>query len=209
MIRIFQSPLSVFIASISLAFLPASAAAGEPAAELLRRMESRLAALGCYSVQFEMLYDDVSSSGEYRVNGDDFYIHVGDVEVYSAGGVKYEVDASKREIVVDAADTGVADIVSNPTHGISAMVEAFDASFIEKDGRRAVRLVPKEPSASSETVIVIPDASGELPSEIIYSSGSGELRLRLTEIKRSSTDIPRFDSASYDGYEVVEFGTGA
>ncbi len=187
------------------AIAPLSVSADEPAADLLRRMERRLSEIGRYSVRFEMVYDDVSSVGEYRVDGDDFYIHVGDVEVYSAGGVKYEVDASKREIVVDAADTGVADIVSNPAHGISAMVESFDASFVDEGGRRAVKLVPKDPSAVSETVFVIPDASGELPSEIIYSSGSGNIRLKLVEIRRSESDIPRFDKASYGGYEVVDF----
>lgn len=203
--EMFARFLPLLTALFAFVQIPVPVSADEPAADVLRRMESRLSGLGRYSVRFEMVYDDVSSAGEYRVDGDDFYIHAGDVEVYSAGGVRYEVDASKREIVVDSADTGVADLLGNPSRGMSAMIEAFDASFVEEDGKRAVKLVPKEPSAVHETVVVVPDASGELPSEIIYSSGSGSVRLKLVEIKRSETDIPRFDRARYGGYDVVEF----
>lgn len=183
----------------------AAATADEASVRILKNIESSLAALGTYRAEFEVVAGDESARGEYCVSGSDFYMKAADTEVYAVDGVRREVNATKREIVVDAIDTAARDIVSNPARGFSFLSEDFDSETVVADGRTRVVLSPKSASAIRETVTVFVDAAGELPTEIVYGTDAGGITVRLLSVKPMSGDIPHFDAAKYEGYETVDF----
>lgn len=183
----------------------AAATADEASVRILKNIESSLAALGAYRAEFEMTAGDYTVRGEYCVSGDDFYMKADDTEVYAADGVRREVSASKREIVVDGIDTAARDIVSNPARGFSLLLEDFDSAATTEGGRTCVVLSPKPESAMRETIAVFVDADGKYPTEIVYGTDAGNVAVRLLSVKAMAGDIPRFDAAKYGGYETVDF----
>ncbi len=183
----------------------AAAMADDASVRILKNIERNLAALGTYRAEFEMTAGEYTVRGEYCVSGDDFYMKADGTEVYASDGVRREVNAPKREIVVDGIDTAARDIVSNPARGFSLLLEDFDSATVEQGGRTCVVLSPKSSSSMRETIVVIVDGRGEYPSEIVYGSEAGSVAVKLLSVARMSGDIPRFDAARYDGYETVDF----
>ncbi len=182
----------------------AAAAADEASVRILKNIERNLAELGTYRAEFEMNAGDCPVRGEYCVSGGDFYMKADDTEVYASDGVRREVNATKREIVVDGVDAAARDIVSNPVRGFSLLLEDFDSKVADGGGRTGVVLTPKRTSAMRETITVFVDAAG-LPAEIVYGTESGCVSVRLLSVKPLAGDIPHFDAAKYEGYEVVDF----
>ncbi len=183
----------------------AAAAADEASVRILKNIERNLAELGTYRAEFEMKAGDCSVRGEYCVSGSDFYMKADDTEVYASDGVRREVNATKREIVVDGIDAAARDIVSNPARGFSLLLEDFDSEVADGGGRTGVSLTPKPTSAIRETITVFVDADAGLPTEIVYGADSGCVSVRLLSVNPLAGDIPRFDAAKYEGYEVVDF----
>lgn len=183
----------------------AVAMADEASVRILKNIERNLAALGTYRAEFEMTAGDYTVTGEYCVSGGDFYMKAADTEVYASDGVRREVNATKREIVVDGIDVAARDIVSNPARGFSLLLEDFDSSTVAEGGRTCVVLVPKSSSAIRDTIKVYADADGGVPTEIVYGTYGGSVTVRLLSVKPMSGGIPRFDAARYEGYETVDF----
>lgn len=177
----------------------------EAAEKLLCGMESAMAALGCYEVQFDVIAEGYSVVGRYVVNGTDFYLAADDVELFVADGVKYEVNATKREIMVDGVESLGSDIVSNPTRGFTALLKDYVAESAEYEGRRAVRLIPRDGSGSSERILIVADVEGRMPALIRYISSEGAIDVRLKSVSKWSEPLPRFVREKYADYELVDF----
>ena len=50
----------------------------------------------------------------YAVEGEGYYLVLGDAEVYCDGAVRYEVDNRRREVTIDVVDTDSRNILNNP-----------------------------------------------------------------------------------------------
>ena len=85
--------------------LPLRAADDAPARKVAGELAARFRAMKAYTVTFAVEGDDFAAEGSYAVEGDRYYMRVGDAEAYSDGVSKWEVDPSKREVVVDVVDT--------------------------------------------------------------------------------------------------------
>ena len=171
---------------------------------LLSGFDAALKALGCYRVKFEVKTDGYAAAGEYVVSGNDFYVASDGVEVYVESGVKYQVNGASHEIVIDSATSLGSDIISNPARGFSSLTESLSATEIVENGRRAVRLTPKEGAMISETITIEADKSGELPARIIYTADGGSIIIEVKSVERCPAGMPRFDVAKYAGYECVD-----
>ena len=86
--------------------LPLRAADDAPARKVAGELAARFRAMKAYTVTFAVEGDDFAAEGSYAVEGDRYYMRVGDAEAYSDGVSKWEVDPSKREVVVDVAADG-------------------------------------------------------------------------------------------------------
>ena len=73
----------------------AAVAALEPsadgrAAEILEKLAAGFRALGAYGVTFEVSSDEYTTRGRYAVEGENYYIAVGEAEVYCDGKIRYD-----------------------------------------------------------------------------------------------------------------------
>ena len=93
--------------------LPLRAADDAPARKVAGELAARFRAMKAYTVTFAVEGDDFAAEGSYAVEGDRYYMRVGDAEAYSDGVSKWEVDPSKREVVVDVVDTQSRSLLGN------------------------------------------------------------------------------------------------
>ena len=168
---------------------------------LLDRFESSLKALGTYRVEFEVGMDGYSTTGEYIVSGNNFYLIAEGIEYYVADGIKYEVNRGAKEIVMDTAASLGSDLLSNPAQGFSVLARDFNAEQMTIDGCQALRLTTKQ--GGGDTILVVADSRGALPQSITYSYGSASMVIKMRSIT-SCNKLPLFDRSNYADFEVVD-----
>ncbi|MFQ7049303.1 MAG: hypothetical protein ACLRR1_11660, partial [Alistipes shahii] len=90
------------VAAVPVAADVPAAANNVPAAgradAILAGVSDGFRALGAYGVSFEVRSDEYVTRGRYAVEGENYYLVLGDAEVYCDGAVRYEVDNRRREV---------------------------------------------------------------------------------------------------------------
>lgn len=172
------------------------------AESLLDTFEKSLTALGAYKVCFTVNLDNsYTLAGEYVVEGANFYVRLGNTELYVTDGVKYDVANDRREVVVDSAQSLGGDILSNPASAFARLKEQYNVSQSVVDGRATARLESKD---GAQSAVVVADSSGKLPESIVYSQSESFVKITFTSIAASSESVPRFDRSKYAQYELVD-----
>lgn len=172
------------------------------AQSLLDSFSQRLSSMGCYQAKFVVEVDDQKIGGEYIVDGANFYVTADGVELYVADGVKYEVNSSKREVVVDSAASLGSDLLSNPAQSFDSLKSQFDVSDSVVEGVKMVKMTSKE--GGGESIDIYADGSGELPRRIVYNFANGSITILLTSIKPYVGTLPLFEQSRYAEYEVID-----
>lgn len=172
------------------------------AASLLETIERSFAALGNYRVTFTVTMDNMVTEGSYAVSGKDFYITLYGAEYYVSGGVKYEVNAERKEIVVDSADSLGNDLLSNPAQGFTTLARDFNQTDITIDTRKAVRLSARNGGVGD--ILVVADKDGKLPQMIVYIYDNARMTIVLDSIEPIAGGIPRFDRTNYPDFELID-----
>ena len=174
--------------------LPLRAADDASARKVAGELAARFRAMKAYTVTFAVEGDDFAAEGSYAVEGDRYYMRVGDAEAYSDGVSKWEVDPSKREVVVDVVDTQSRSLLGNPTRAFDFLDDAFRSELLPTP-------VDKGAAMSSITVDVAADGS---PRAVIYDLDGERMRIEIRRIEPSA-EVRRFDAADYAGYELIDF----
>ena len=150
--------------------LPLRAADDAPARKVAGELAARFRAMKAYTVTFAVEGDDFAAEGSYAVEGDRYYMRVGDAEAYSDGVSKWEVDPSKREVVVDVVDTQSRSLLGNPTRAFDFLDDAFRSELLPSEGEvRRLRLTPVDKGAAMSSITVDVAADGS-PRAVIYLS---------------------------------------
>lgn len=170
---------------------------------LLRRIQSNLSQLGRYRVEFRVAVEGYKASGEYVVDGRDFYMSSDSVALYVSSGVKREVNMRKREVTVDSAANLGSDLISNPIDAFLALERDFEAVAVE--GVTESVELRERGSNSGDVIRVETDKSGRFPQRIVYRSGGASLSIELLSVKPYAEPLPQYSEADYAGYEVVDF----
>lgn len=179
---------------------------------LLKTFEASLAELGRYRVEFDLLvkmnaggdHAEQSCRGEYVVDKENFYVSNGHLELFVADGVKYMVNHSSREVVIESAAALGSDILSNPSRGFSALAEGYNAEPTEMNGHKALLLTSPKGGSSSESIIVVADESGRRPASIIYAMGADRIEIKIRSISTAES-LPRYDESKFAGFEVIDW----
>ena len=172
------------------------------AESLLEKFERSLAALGSYRVDFTVTLGDATTEGSYAVSGNDFYITLYGAEYYVADGVKYEVNSSRREVIVDSAESLGSDLLSNPAQGFSILACDYEQTNITIDARAAVKLTAR--NGDSGRIVAVADKSGNLPQMIVYAYDDTRMTIVLDSISTLADGIPRFDRTKYADFELID-----
>ena len=178
-----------------------SASADERGVERLQRLSRHYASLGNYSLNFALNVAGVEQKGELRVDGNNMYMSLADTEVFVVDSVRYEVQKSKKEIVVDKADLYESELIS-PLQGLSKLSNDFDIVEQLVEGRVQLYLTPKR---SGDAITIVLTVDGEAAERIIYGSGEGAVTLEVERAKKSAGALPKFDIARYNGFEMIDF----
>ncbi len=174
-------------------------------AQLLKSLEQRVEQMAGYEVQFTLRIEGREIAGYYRVRGDAYVMQMGEAAVFSDGRSRWEVDPSKREVVVDGVDPQSHNILQNPTRAFTFL----DADYThevhsEAAGLATLTLRPKNRSSFSEVTLVL-DAATATPRLMIYRADGQELHISITSFVESSAPIPAFDPTRYPDFELIDF----
>lgn len=171
---------------------------------LVSRLSEKMHSMPSYRVEFEVQAGDDTISGEYSVAGYIYHIAVADMEVYGDDKVRYEIDKSKREIVVDRSDIESHNLLSNPTRAFSFVGSDYQAELLSEDGRQAeIRLTPKD-TTQSEGIAIAISLSDYNPLRILYDVEGDCVAISILTLK-SDREPARYDSSRYKDYEVIDF----
>lgn len=174
------------------------------AADYIRRLSSVMESMGEYTVRFEVAAGGESIVGEYAVSGSRYHISVAGNEVYGDDEVRREIDPSKREIVVDAADTSSRNMLTNPTRAFSFLSDDYDMHLNSESGGYAVVTLRPHSGGGGGTIVVTMSKIDAQPASVRYDTDGESITIVIRELKQGAR-IPQFDASRYAGYETIDF----
>ena len=177
------------------------------AAEILENLAAGFRALGAYGVTFEVSSDEYTTRGRYAVEGEKYYIAVGEAEVYCDGKIRYEIDNRRREVTIDDVDTSSRNLLSNPVHAFDFLGSEYAASLAgEQEGRAVVRLTPAPGNTSSAGNIVLTvDTAAMRPESLRYDYDGEQVGIAVLGVAPLDTPLKAFSKGDYKGYEFIDF----
>ncbi len=172
----------------------------------LGRLQAAVDALGAYEVRFDLsTTDGYAVQGACRVAGDRYCITMPAVRVFCDGEARYEVDDSKREVVVDAVDVQSHNLLDNPARAFDFVGEQYDVQVVsEQADRITLRLTPRSGESLSAVELTL-DKRSALPVSVVY--GAEDLRIAITirSFEKAAAPFPVFRAADYPAYELIDF----
>ena len=192
-------------ASAAVAALEPSAAGR--AAEILEKLAAGFRALGAYGVTFEVSSDEYTTRGRYAVEGENYYIAVGEAEVYCDGKIRYEIDNRRREVTIDDVDTSSRNLLSNPAHAFDFIGTQYAPSLVsDAEGRAVVRLTPTSADASpAGEILVTVDTAAMRPESLRYDYDGEQVGIAVLGVAPLDTPLKAFSKGDYKGYEFIDF----
>lgn len=177
------------------------ASADERGVARLDRVSQNYSSLGNYSIEFKLRVADALQSGRVAVAGNNMYMRVADTEVYILDSLRYEVNASTKEITIDRNEFYKNNLM-NPLVGIGEMARDYNVDEMSQDGRIVIRLTPK---VNGDVLYLHLTADGTAIESIKYGVGEGALTIEASRPQKSGVPIPKFDIQRYKGYEMIDF----
>lgn len=187
---------------------PVSApAASANADSILEKITAGFRALGAYGVEFEVTSDEYAARGRYAVEGEKYYLVLGDAEVYCDGAVRYEVDNRRREVTIDEVDTSSRNILNNPVRAFDFIGSEYAASLVGGQEGRAVILLTPTPGNNSPagTITLTVDTDAMRPVSLAYDYDGERVSVAVLGIAPLASAPKSFAKGSYAGYEFIDF----
>lgn len=177
------------------------------AAEILEKLAAGFRALGAYGVTFEVSSDEYTTRGRYAVEGENYYIAVGEAEVYCDGKIRYEIDNRRREVTIDDVDTSSRNLLSNPAHAFDFIGTQYAPSLVsDAEGRAVVRLTPTSADASpAGEILVTVDTAAMRPESLRYDYDGEQVGIAVLGVAPLDTPLKAFSKGDYKGYEFIDF----
>ena len=177
------------------------------AAEILEKLAAGFRALGAYGVAFEVSSDEYTTRGRYAVEGENYYIAVGEAEVYCDGKIRYEIDNRRREVTIDDVYTTSRNLLSNPAHAFDFIGTQYAPSLVsDAEGRAVVRLTPTSADASpAGEILVTVDTAAMRPESLRYDYDGEQVGIAVLGVAPLDTPLKAFSKGDYKGYEFIDF----
>lgn len=175
--------------------------------KLLAQLADGFRAMPAYSVRFEVVADDSAVKGGYSVQGEAYYLQLGDAEVYADGATRYEVDNRRREVTIVEVDTASRNILDNPVRAFDFLNSAYRAELLdERDGEADILLTPTgDAPAVAGAVTLTVTTSPVRPRLLAYDFDGERITVAIGDISPLQTPLRRFDRAAYADYESIDF----
>lgn len=181
-------------------------AAQSDAAAWLERLDAAIAREGSYAVHFSVTTsEEFAGRGYYLVDGESYYLVLGDAEVFCDGSIRYEVSRVAREVTVVSVDPASRNLLDNPTHAFDFLDESYAAELLSADAERALlRTTPRGKGPVSEVLLCV-DAQRALPQYVTYVADGLEVKVSILSFEKLQRPVLTFDAARYADYELIDF----
>lgn len=151
---------------------------------------------------------DDELSGYLMVDGDGYYISLGEMEVFSDGKLRYEVNNSRKEVTEDRVNLDSHDLLSNPTRAFSFLDEEFSSSVITTTTYGVTLMLKPLDGALGITAIMLSlERSGSrvLPTKLSYDYDGDIVTISLEMVDTTDIELRRWDKSAYRAYDIVSF----
>lgn len=172
------------------------------AEQLLKRMQTSIAAMGAYETAFVVDIEGAELSGTLAVAGARYHIQMGTMEVYGDSLLRYEINHDRREVTLMPTEKESTNLLSNPAHALSAVAAAEAALLMEKDG--VAELLVQPPHEQGQIRLWL-DATRGLPTKIRYEQEGIGVDIGIRALKKMAAPLPAYDAAKYAAYEQIDF----
>lgn len=175
--------------------------------DLLAKLAASFRAKKSYEVQFAITSGGYTSSGRYAVSGEEYYLTLGDAEVYGRGALRYEVDNRRKEVTINSVDTKSRNILNNPAHAFDFLSDEYSAYLVwERDGTASIRLTPTVKNASMRNTITVTLSTRTLrPTTLEYDYDGEKVYVAVKSIEPLNTPLKAYDKSAYSSYEMIDF----
>ena len=182
-------------------------AAENRAGEILEGLAAGFRAMKGYEVTFEVEAGEYRTGGRYAVEGQGYFLTLGDAEVFCDGTVRYEVDNARREVTIVGVDTASRNILNNPVKAFDFLDSEYDPELLtETAGRAVVRLTPTAGNSSPAGVITVTVSTATMRPEVLDYDYDGErVQVGILGIAPLAGHVRLFDKNAYAGYEFIDF----
>lgn len=182
-------------------------AAGNRASEILERLAAGFRAMKGYEVAFEVEAGESRIGGSYAVEGQGYYLTLGDAEVFCDGSVRYEVDHDRREVTIVGVDTTSRNILNNPVRAFDFLGSEYLPELLsEADGRAVVRLTPAAGNNSPAGTVTVTVSTATMRPEVLDYDYEGErVRITISRVAPLGEPLRTFDRKGCEGYEFIDF----
>jgi hypothetical protein len=127
------------------------------------------------------------------------------VEVYSDGKLRYEVDNKRKEVSIDMVDLQSRNILDNPTRCFDFAESEYEVELqSDRDEELTLYLQPIAEDMDGEIFLTIDKKSGR-PKKIIYRLYDDEVEVAIDSIAASKSPIKRYNKNHYKGYDIIDF----
>jgi hypothetical protein len=184
-----------------------AAMAQDGAAWWVERLDATLGERYAMKIEVEMMGEE-PIEGLFMVDGEDYYITIGIMEVYGDGSRRYEVNNERKEVTIDSVDLGSVDLLTNPTHAFDFVDEEFRSELVSYSATAGVlRLVPRDSALGVSEIEVAMRRDGErvVPTRVTYDYGGDSISIELSAVAWSERGLPRWDKNEYRAYDIVSF----
>ena len=186
--------------------LNTNAQSADKATERVAALSQSVKALGNYAVRFMVEMGEQKVSGNYAVGRGRYYLALGNIEVYGDAECRYDIDTSRREIVIDKVDNNSRNILNNPLSAFDFVGEEYVARTLTDDGSRVVvRLTPRQDTEQNGVVDVVIDTRTNLPKSLIYRPSGDSIKINIEHIGAVAVAPAAFDNSKYKDFEVIDF----
>lgn len=202
------SKISLLVAIVILLAVKSSAQTltTSKAEESVAQLSQAVTALGSYAVRFTVTVGEYKASGSYAVGGERYLLTLGNIEVYGTTQLRYEVDKSRKEIVIDKVDSSSHNVLSNPLSAFDFIGDDYSAEILSQNAEcSTLRLTPRQRSEQGGVMEIAIDSRSSLPKSIIYLLSGESIRVDIDHITSVATSPAKFDESKYQDFEIIDF----
>ena len=204
--QLLKISLLIAIAVLAMSSVSAQTSPEGKADQSVAQLSKMVKALGNYAVRFTVTVGEYKASGSYAVGGESYALTLGNIEVYGDVQLRYEVDNSRKEIVIDKVDRSSHNVLSNPLSAFDFIGDEYQAELLSQSADEVVvQLTPRQKSEQGGVMEVTIDARTSLPKSIIYQLSGESIRVDIDHIASVATTPAKFNAAKYHGFEIIDF----
>ena len=172
------------------------------AKQLLSQMQTTLAAYGAYEAEFSVEIEGMAMVGTMAVEGEHYWIRMGQMEAYGDNRLRYEINHDRREVTLMPVEQESTNLLSNPAQAFALVAASESALLTEQGGVAELLVMPKNKQGQIRLWL---NAQNGLPSKIRYEQEGVGIDILIRSIHKRSDALPRYEATRYADYEVIDF----